>query len=83
MLSCLSTTVRPVHRSEPGRKAYGLGAGYDGSKKLATVNHTMGKSNSKFKSVWTVAEKSVTNYSNEKAFTAIYNGSANKDEFIK
>ena len=63
-------------------EAYGLEVGYDGSKNLATVNSPKEQPTAvDFKSVWTVKEKPVTNYDNEKVFTATYNGSLGTSDF--
>lgn len=65
-------------------EAYGLEVGYDGSRNLATVNSPKEQDTvqpGNFKSVWTVKEKPVTNYGNEKIFTATYNGNLDIEEF--
>ncbi len=65
-------------------EAYGLEVGYDSSRNLATVNSPkeQGKTESgAFKSMWTIKEKPVTNYGNEKIFTVTYNGNLSMDEF--
>ena len=56
-------------------EAYDLEVGYDSQQNIATVNSP--KENniaipSDFVSVWEVKEKPVTNYGNEKIFTATY-----------
>ena len=63
-------------------EAYGLEVGYDASTNTATVNKpgqapapaTPLVSSNDFYSKWTVEEKPVTNYGDEKVFTATYNG---------
>lgn len=69
-------------------EAYGLEVGYDGSKNLATVTDpneitaaVPTAETSSFASAWTIAEKPVTNYGDEKIFTAKYNGTLNKEQF--
>lgn len=63
-------------------EAYGLEVGYDAQKNLATVNSPGRPAESgEFTSAWTVKEKPVTNYGNEKIFTAVYAGSLSMDEF--
>lgn len=64
--------------------AYGLEVGYDGQRNIATVNSPE-KDNaatpSGFTSVWTITEKPVTNYGDEKIFTATYAGSLGMSDF--
>lgn len=63
---------------------YGLEAGYDGSKNLATVNSSKEQTaapSSDFNAMWTIAEKPVTNYGGEIIYTATYNGNQSMDDF--
>lgn len=67
-------------------EAYGLDVGYDAKSNTATVTNPAKVSGTpavadSFASVWTVKEKPVTNYGNEKIFTASYNGSLGMSEF--
>lgn len=73
-------------------EAYGLEVGYDAENSIATVTSptavpapsvpTMQSgSYVYFEKAWTVKEKPVTNYGNEKIFTVKYSGSLNMDEF--
>lgn len=67
-------------------EAYGLDVGYDAKSNTATVTNPAKVSNTpavadSFTSMWTVKEKPVTNYGNEKIFTASYNGSLGMSEF--
>ena len=72
-------------------EAYGLEVGYDAQNNIATVNgsaHVQAVSPTvqmdaatDFKSAWTVKEKPVTNYGNEKIFTASYNGTLGMQDF--
>ena len=70
-------------------EAYGLEVGYDAATNTATVN-SPGQcfapavptvSSNDFYSKWTVEEKPVTNYGDEKIFTATYNGGLNMRDF--
>lgn len=64
-------------------EAYGLEVGYDAAQNIATVN-TPGTAvpvHDDFASHWTVTEKPVTNYGNEKIFTAKYSGELSMSEF--
>ena len=70
-------------------EAYGLEVGYDSATNTATVNKpgqppaSAGPvvSSSDFYSEWTVEEKPVTNYGDEKIFTATYNGGLSMRDF--
>jgi hypothetical protein len=67
-------------------EAYGLEVGYDSSTNTATVTNPAKTSTTStvandFASMWTVAEKPVTNYGSEKIFTATYNGSLSMSQF--
>ena len=73
-------------------EAYGLEVGYDAEHKIATVNGSAGTpaagtttpataATADFSSVWTVQEKPVTNYGNEKIFTAKYSGCLGMQDF--
>ena len=66
---------------------YGLEVGYDPVRNTATVSSPTGAvptptgTAEDFASQWTVAEKPVTNYGDEKIFTAKYSGSLGMGEF--
>lgn len=70
-------------------EAYGLEVGYDGQNHIATVNGSAQApvsaatpaSSSDFSAAWTVREKPVTNYGNEKIFTSSYHGSLGNQDF--
>ena len=70
-------------------EAYGLEVGYDAATNTATVNSSSpnavpavpAASNEDFYSKWTVEEKPVTNYGDEKIFTATYNGGLSMRDF--
>lgn len=71
-------------------EAYGLEVGYDAERNIATVNAPDAVSVSEpeapaaasdFTSAWTVQEKPVTNYADEKIFTATYSGPLSLNEF--
>ena len=70
-------------------EAYGLEVGYDAATNTATVNSSgpnaapavPAASNEDFYSKWTVEEKPVTNYGDEKIFTATYNGGLSMRDF--
>ena len=72
-------------------EAYGLEVGYDSAKHIATVNKTSTQgqapatvtdtSYAAFERQWTVKEKPVTNYGNEKIYTATYSGTLSMSEF--
>lgn len=64
-------------------EAYGLEVGYDEENNIATVSSSsaIGTDYSGFESVWTVKEKSVTDYGNEKIYTAAYSGELSMSEF--
>ena len=65
-------------------EAYGLEVGYDAQRNMATVSgnvQTPEGSETDFLSVWTVKEKPVTGYGNERIFTASYNGSLEMQDF--
>ena len=70
-------------------EAYGLEVGYDAANNIATVNsldHVSAAVPSvpearDFAAYWTVEEKPVTNYGDEKVFTAAYSGGLGMAEF--
>ncbi|MCD8374087.1 MAG: copper amine oxidase N-terminal domain-containing protein [Oscillospiraceae bacterium] len=64
-------------------EAYGLEVGYDEENNIATVSSSsvIGTDYSGFESVWTVKEKPVTDYGNEKIYTAAYSGELSISEF--
>ena len=70
-------------------EAYGLEVGYDAATNTATVNSSSpnaapavpAASKDDFYSMWTVEEKPVTNYGDEKIFTATYNGGLSMRDF--
>ena len=70
-------------------EAYGLEVGYDAATNTATVNSSNPNavpavptaSKDDFYSKWTVEEKPVTNYGDEKIFTATYNGGLSMRDF--
>lgn len=70
-------------------EAYGLEVGYDGERHIATVSKqpaqtqdpTVDTSYANFKKQWTVKEKPVTNYGDEKIFTVTYSGDLSRSEF--
>ena len=70
-------------------EAYGLEVGYDTATNTATVNKPGQSSapvapvvnSNDFYSKWTVEEKPVTNYGDEKIFTATYNGGLSMKDF--
>ena len=70
-------------------EAYGLEVGYDSATNTATVNSpgkqtaavTPATSSGDFASQWEIKEKPVTNYGNEKIFTATYSGGLNTGDF--
>lgn len=70
-------------------EAYGLEVGYDATNNIATVNKpaqgqtpaTTGTDYADFERQWTVMEKPVTNYGNEKIFTMTYSGDLSMSEF--
>lgn len=70
-------------------EAYGLEVGYDAAANTATVNSSSpnavpavpAASKDDFYSMWTVEEKPVTNYGDEKIFTATYNGGLSMRDF--
>lgn len=67
-------------------EAYGLEVGYDSTNHIATVNAkptdaTVGTGYANFENAWTVKEKPVTNYGNEKIFTISYSGKLGITEF--
>lgn len=59
-------------------EAYGLEVGYDAASNLATVKAPATAASAidagEFASQWTVKEKPVTHYGDEKVFTAVYSG---------
>ncbi len=70
-------------------EAYGLEVGYDAANNVATVNSPDCRPVAvpsvpearDFAAYWTVEEKPVTNYGDEKIFTATYNGGLGMAEF--
>lgn len=72
-------------------EAYSLEVGYDAERNIATVSDPALKAptveaetvSSDFASQWTVKEKPVTNYGDEKIFTATYSGTLSMSEFKK
>ena len=68
-------------------EAYGLEVGYDAANNIATVNNpdrvpaASVPEARDFTAYWTVEEKPVTNYGDEKIFTAAYNGTLGMAEF--
>ena len=70
-------------------EAYGLEVGYDAANNIATVNSpdrvpaaaSPVPEARDFTAYWTVEEKPVTNYGDEKVFTASYNGGLGMAEF--
>lgn len=66
-------------------EAYGLEVGYDAASNLATVSAPSGLAPApgsvEFASQWTVKEKPVTNYGDEKVFTAVYAGPLGMGDF--
>ncbi len=70
-------------------EAYGLEVGYDGERNIATVNSRPTQTQTPiadngyagFEKQWTVKEKPVTNYGDEKIFTVTYSGDLSRSEF--
>ena len=68
-------------------EAYGLEVGYDAANNIATVNSPERAPAAPvpevrdFAAYWAVEEKPVTNYGDEKVFTATYNGGLGMTEF--
>ena len=70
-------------------EAYGLEVGYDGERNIATVSnqptqtqtHIVDTGYAGFEKQWTVKEKPVTNYGDEKIFTVTYSGDLSRSEF--
>lgn len=70
-------------------EAYGLEVGYDGERNIATVSKQPAQTQppiadtgyAGFEKQWTVKEKPVTNYGNEKIFTVTYSGDLSRSEF--
>lgn len=70
-------------------EAYGLEVGYDGERHIVTVNSWPTQTQppiadtgyASFEKQWTVKEKPVTNYGNEKIFTVTYSGDLSRSEF--
>ena len=70
-------------------EAYGLEVGYDGERNIATVSSRPTQTQAPitdtgyagFEKQWTVKEKPVTNYGNEKIFTVTYSGDLSRSEF--
>lgn len=66
-------------------EAYGLEVGYDAASNLATVSAPSGLAPATgsvdFASQWAVKEKPVTNYGDEKVFTAVYAGPLGMGDF--
>ena len=70
-------------------EAYGLEVGYDGERNIATVSKQLAQTQAPiadtgyagFEKQWTVKEKPVTNYGDEKIFTVTYSGDLSRSEF--
>ena len=70
-------------------EAYGLEVGYDGERHIATVSKQPTQTQAPiadtgyagFERQWTVKEKPVTNYGDEKIFTVTYSGDLSRSEF--
>lgn len=64
-------------------EAYGLEVNYDSALKAATVNtpSAVAATGNSFESQWTVAEKPVSDYGNEKIYTVTYSGSLSMTDF--
>lgn len=70
-------------------EAYGLEVGYDGERHIATVSKQPTQTQAPiadtgyadFERQWTVKEKPVTNYGDEKIFTVTYSGDMSRSEF--
>lgn len=70
-------------------EAYGLEVGYDGERHIATVSKQPTQTQppiadtgyADFEKQWTVKEKPVTNYGDEKIFTVTYSGDLSRNEF--
>lgn len=70
-------------------EAYGLEVGYDGERNIATVSKQPTQTQTpiadtgyaNFEKQWTVKEKPVTNYGDEKIFTVTYSGDLSRSEF--
>ena len=86
VFTCNGTTYAPLRALA---EAYGLEVGYDAQRNMATVsdpalsapNTKSESAASDFASQWKVQEKSVTNYGDEKIFTATYSGTRSIQEF--
>ena len=71
------------------RKPTGLEVGYDGERHIATVSKQPAQTQAPiadtgyagFEKQWTVKEKPVTNYGDEKIFTVTYSGDLSRSEF--
>lgn len=70
-------------------EAYGLEVGYDGERHIATVSKQPTQTQAPiadtgyagFEKQWTVKEKPVTHYGNEKIFTVTYSGDLSRSDF--
>lgn len=70
-------------------EAYGLEVGYDGERHIATVSKQPAQTQAPiadtgyagFEKQWTVKEKPVTNYGDEKIFIVTYSGDLSRSEF--
>lgn len=70
-------------------EAYGLEVGYNGERNIVTVSKQPARTQAPitdtgyayFERQWTVKEKAVTNYGDEKIFTATYSGDLSRSEF--
>lgn len=65
-------------------EAYGVEVNYDSALKAATVNTpsvAAAVTRNSFESQWTVAEKPVSDYGNEKIYTVTYSGSLSMTDF--
>ena len=80
------TTYAPLRALS---EAYGLEVGYDGERNIATVSKQPTQTQAPiadsgyagFEKQWTVKEKPVTNYGDEKIFTVTYSGDLSRSEF--
>ena len=76
------TTYAPLRAMA---EAYGLEVGYDAARNLATVNApdtpAQPAVSADFAGAWMVKEKPVTDYGDEKIFTAVYAGNLSLSEF--
>lgn len=86
VFTCNGTTYAPLRALA---EAYGLEVGYDGERHIATVSKQPTQTQAPiadtgyagFEKQWTVKEKPVTNYGDEKIFTVTYSGDLSRSEF--